>query len=243
MDSKTRFTKVVWVISTLLLVVLSAWLWMASDSGSPRKMGATPPSTASSEPAAPASRITTSGHVGKTDAIRFRPLEVARKTPTHEWTAGDGSDLKVIEAISHNYDETIKMVEENDRIKRRQLVYRNDTAAAVIQRARLTGEPIRHLTLPALDGQELDFEIDHADLSPSGQSGSFTGKLAGKPQSMVTLAFKFGREAFTVISPEDDFHLQADPREPGEIIVKSIDPDVYAAGQCGVVENPSPQGH
>ena len=50
---------------------------------------------------------------------------------------------------------------------------------------------------------------------------------------MVTLAFKGGREAFTVLSPEDDLYLQADPREPGELIVKRIDPDTYVVGKCG----------
>jgi hypothetical protein len=163
----------------------------------------------------------------------LRPLPVAMTSATHEWTAGDGFDLAVIERIAHSPDELRKLVEENGRIKRRQLVYRNETAALVIQRARLTGEPVRRLTLPALDGEELDFVIDRADLAPSGQSGTFTGRLADRPDSLVTLAFRFGREAFTVLSPADDLYLQADPREPGEIIVKSIDPAVYAHARCG----------
>lgn len=136
-------------------------------------------------------------------------------------------DPKLIERISHNPDEFIKMVEENPRIKRRQLVYRNDTAAAVIQRARLSGASVSRLTLPALDGEELDFEITRADLSPSGQGGTFTGRLAGRGSSLVTLAFEFGRESFTVVSPEDGVFLQAHPREPGEIIITSFDPDTY----------------
>jgi len=236
MKPKLPTAAIRWTVGSLILGLLLTWLLRNPGSKS-RPPIVTSETHADAKPAAHSTPVATSEIRRNADRIPLRPLTVTLKTSTHEWTEGDGSDLKYLLAISHNPDETIRMVEENERIKRRQLVYRNDTAAAAVQRARLSGEPIHHLTLPALDGQELNFEIDRADLAPSGQSGSFTGKLVGKPQSLVTLAFKFGRESFTVISPEDDLYLQADPREPGEIIVKSIDPDVYAAGQCGVVEN------
>ena len=167
------------------------------------------------------------------DEVVLRPLPVSLASATHEWTDGDTSAPEVIERIAHNPDEAIRMIEENDRIHRRQLVYRKETAAAAVQQAMARGEQVARLTLPGLDGQELTFEIERADLAPSGQTGSFTGHLAGRPSSQVSLAFKFGREAFTVISPEDNLYLQADPREPGEIIVKSIDPATYIQGTCG----------
>lgn len=126
------------------------------------------------------------------------------------------------------------MIEENDRIHRRQLVYRNETAAASVQRSMAAGESITRLTLPGLDGEEHDFEVVRADLAPSGQSGSFHGHLPGKPNSLVTLAFKFGREAFTVHSPDDNLYLEGEPREPGEVIVKRFDPGEYYQGTCGV---------
>lgn len=142
-------------------------------------------------------------------------------------------DPQVIGKIAHNQEEFLRMAGENERIKRRQLVYRRDTAAAVVQRARATGEPIRRLTLPGLDGQEIDVEVTGADLAFSGLSGTFTGRLPGKSQSLVTLAFKNHREAFSVSSPEDGLFLEAEPREPGQIIVKAIDPATYVPGKCG----------
>jgi|GEM_PF-2739566 len=166
-----------------------------------------------------------------------RPLPVARATAIHEWTEGDGTDFHVIQRIAHHPEEALRMIEENDRIHRRQLVYRNETADSTVQRARAKGQPLRRLTLPALDGRELTFEIARAELAPSGRSGTFAGRLAGRHNSQVTLAFKEGREAFTVISPDDGLYLQADPREPGELIVKAIDPATYVAGRCG---NPDP---
>jgi hypothetical protein len=166
-------------------------------------------------------------------SFQKRPFQVVTASNDYEWTAEDGKSTNVIRQLAHNDLEYQRMVEENSRIIRRQLVYDKDTAAALIERARLTGEPIRRLTLPGLDGQEVEFEITKADLNPSGQQGMFAGRVAGRADSMVTLAFKGGREAFTVISPSENLFLQGDPHEPGDLIVKSIDPDTYVLGVCG----------
>ena len=113
------------------------------------------------------------------------------------------------------------------RIKRRQLVYRSEPAWELVEQARATGEPIRKLTLPGLDGQEVQVEVTDTDLDPSGLSGSFSGHVAGNQKSLVTLAFIRGREAFTVVSPDDGVFLQGHPRESGEVLVASFDPEKY----------------
>jgi hypothetical protein len=180
----------------------------------------------------PATAVTAGDDASPNTGTR-RPIAVSRRSAAHEWTADDATDLKVIERIAHNPDEIIRMVEENERILRRQLVYRKETAAKLIQKARLNGQPVKQFILPGLDGRELEVEVISSDLAPSGQSGTFHGRLAGRRQSLVTLAFEFGVEAFTVLSPEDGIYLQADPRESGELIVKSFDPDSYVPFQCG----------
>jgi hypothetical protein len=166
-------------------------------------------------------------------AFEKRPFPVAHEAGTLQWTSEDGKDPTVIRRLAHNDLEYQRMLEENARIIRRQLVYRKETAAALVQQARLSGRPVRWMTLPGLDGQEVPFEIETADLNPSGQQGTFAGHVAGRRDSMVTLAFKGGREAFTVISPSDNLYLQGDPREPGELVVKSFDPETYITGVCG----------
>lgn len=166
-------------------------------------------------------------------SFQQRPLAVAQESRSHQWTAENGRDTNVIRQLAHNELEYQRMVGESARIERRQLVYRKDTAAAVVERARLTGQPVRQLTLPAFDGEELVFAIARADLNPSGQQGTFTGTLAGRPDAMVTLAFKGGREAFTVLSATDKLYLVGEPRQPGEVIVKQIDPETYVPGGCG----------
>lgn len=163
----------------------------------------------------------------------LRPLPVAKATERHEWTSGDGFDPEVMHAIAHNPAEFHRLVEENDRIIERQLVYRKVTVAAQIEAARATGEELRRIILPALDGRELAVDLTGTDLAPSGLRGTLHGRLFGRERSMVTLAFKGGREAFTVLSPEDGLYLQADPREPAEVVVKRIDPETYVVGRCG----------
>ena len=159
-------------------------------------------------------------------------------TATHEvaafaWTSEDGKNPGVIKQLAHNELEFERMADESSRILRRQLVYHKDTVDAQIERAKLTGQPFHQITLPGLDGQEVQFEITQSDLKPSGQSGAFAGHVPGKLDSMVTLAFKGGREAFTVLSPSDGLYLVGEPREPGELIVKSINPNTYVPGVCG----------
>ncbi|MEK7951416.1 hypothetical protein [Luteolibacter soli] len=161
------------------------------------------------------------------EQVTLRPLPVSRTTAAHQWTDADATQPPVIEKIAHNSDEFVRLVEENDRIKRRQLVYRSQPAWQLVEQSRATGEPIRTLTLPSLDGQEVQVEVTSTDLDPSGLSGSFSGHVAGHQKSLATLAFIRGREAFTVVSPDDGLYLQGHPREPGELLVASFDPDKY----------------
>lgn len=159
--------------------------------------------------------------------VLLRPLAVVKESATHAWTAEDARLPDVIGKIAHGELERRRMLEENTRITGRQLVYRKEPVWVLVDRARASGEPVRKLTLPGFDGEELEVEVTNADLAPSGLSGTFAGHLPGLPQSLVTLAFKQGREAFTVVSPEDGTFLQGHPREPGEIIVSKFNPDSY----------------
>lgn len=169
----------------------------------------------------------TPGVVAATKPVALRPLAVVQAGRQHEWTSENAMQPEVIEKISHNPEEFMRMVEENDRIQRRQLVYRKEPAWHTVEQSKGKGEPIRKLMLPSLDGRELEFEVTSVDLAPSGLSGTFAGHLPGKLKSLVTLAFDRGREAFTVLSPEDGLYLQGHPREPGELIVTSFDPAIY----------------
>jgi len=195
-----------------------------SPNASPRNGHHAPAPSSSSRPAPIISTRAT---------VQKRPLAVSFTRGKCEWTGDDGRDTNIIRHLAHNELEYARMLDENSRIFRRQLVYRKETAAMLLERAKLTGESIRQLTLPALDGREVQFEITRADVRPSGLEGTFTGRVAGAPDSLVTFAFKVNREAFTILSPSEGLYVQADPREPGEVILKQINPATYAAGMCG----------
>ncbi len=163
------------------------------------------------------------------DQVVLRPLPVTRSSAIHEWTEGDGMTPAIIEKIAHNPDEFIRMVEENERIKRRQLVYRKESLPMLLERGRsAAGQTLRSFTLPALDGREIEVEVKEIHEEPSLRGGSVIGRVKGRFDSMVSVGFVNGYESFNVFSPEDGLYLTADAREPGEVIVKEIDPDKYA---------------
>ena len=159
-----------------------------------------------------------------------RPFPGGFESTNSQWTTADGKDTNCIRLLAHNPLEYARMVEENPRIFRRQLVYLKKTAAAVLEDAKLTGVPVKQLTLPGLDGQELQFEITQDDSHGSSRQGMMSGHLAGNPNSRVTFAFQDGREAYTILSPDDYIYLVGEPREPGQVIVKAIDPNTYGVG-------------
>lgn len=156
-----------------------------------------------------------------------RPFPVGYESSSVQWTLADGKDTNVIRQLAHNPLEYARMVEENSRIFKRQLVYLKETAAAVFENARLTGAPVKQLTLPGVDGQELQFQIVKSDGDGSSRQGMFSGHLAGNLDSQVSLAFMDGREAYTVLAPKENIYVVGEPRENGQVIVKAIDPNTY----------------
>jgi hypothetical protein len=163
-------------------------------------------------------------------SFQKKPFAVTQETGAFGWTAEDGKDPGVIKQLAHNELEFQRMVEENSRIFRRQLVYLKETAASVFEQAKLTGKPVQQLTLPGVDGQELRFEIVKSDSKSSSRQGMFSGHLVGNTDSLVTLAFEDGRQAFTILSPKENIFIVGEPREDGQVIVKAIDPNTYGVG-------------
>lgn len=156
--------------------------------------------------------------------VALRPLPVALTRNTHEWTALDAKDPGVIERIAHNPEESKRLAEENTRIKRRQLVYRKETIPNLLQRF---GEhSLKEFTLPGLDGREFEVEVVETRLNGL-QAGSVLGRVKGVLNSMVSVGFYNGCESFNLCLPDENYYLTADAREPGEVLVKEIDPEVY----------------
>lgn len=168
-----------------------------------------------------------------TPGVALRPLAAAKESALHVWTAEDARSPEVIRRIAHNSWEERRLLDENARITGRQLVYRKEPVFIALERARAAGQPLSGFMLPGFDGRELEVEVTRADLEPSGLGGTLTGRLPGYGESIVTIAFQQGREAFSVMSPEDGTYLQGHPREPGEIILSRFDPAAYLSTPGG----------
>src|SRR4029077_12699293 len=110
-----------------------------------------------------ATNSTASTASAPTPDFQKRPYPVSYETPEIQWTSADGKDTNVIQHFAHNPLEYNRMVEENPRILKRQLVYLKETAAAVFEKAKLTHAPVQELTVPGVDGQEYQFEIVQSD--------------------------------------------------------------------------------
>lgn len=160
--------------------------------------------------------------------FKKRPLPVAFEGTNSQWTLADGKDTNVIRQLAHNELEYQRMVEENARIIKRQLVYRKETVPQLLERLIPPGQKLQSFTLPGVDGSEFEIEVTDTHVNGVAQSGSVNGRVKGRYGSMVSVGFYNGCESFNIISPEDGVYLTADAREPGEVIVKLIDPDQYS---------------
>jgi hypothetical protein len=227
------------VIGVILLVLLALAAFLTIRQTTRTNRAALNPNTIATNalPPVTASRTTNSGiaSAASTPSPDFqkRPYPISYETPEIQWTSADGKDTNVIQQLAHNPLEYDRMVQENPRLLKRQLVYLKETAAAVFERAKLTRATVQELTVPGLDGQEFRFQIIQSDSNGSSRHGMFSGRLVGNPDSMVTMAFQDGREAFTVISPKENIFIEGEPREPGQVIVKAFDPNTYGTGPQG----------
>lgn len=206
-------------LSILILVVMVAVIPDRADDS---------PTTATASPALVgiAKQATAVAPVpALSDKPLLRPLAVSLRSGTHEWTPDDATSLAVIEKLAHNPDEFIRLVEENSRIKRRQLVYRNETVPMLLERS--GGQPLKSFTLPGLDGREVEVEVVETRLNGL-TAGTVLGRVKGHMNSMVSIGFSNGCESFNVMLPDEGYFLTADAREPGEVLVKEIDPNEYA---------------
>jgi hypothetical protein len=226
--------------AAVLVVAIGALFWFATRHGHPaEEQVATPevlPPPIPTNPAPPTPVVPPPTLVSNTivsqpppvnPAPPPGPFDVVRTNGPYKWTAGDGTDTNVIRQLAHNDLEYQRMVIENPTIYRRQLVYHTEPFMQQAEQAVQSGQSIQQITLPGLDGQLLTANVTRMDLKDGGAQGQLYGQLPGDPNSIVTVAFVNGPEAFTVISAQDQIDLQGEAHDPGMIVVKSVNPATY----------------
>ena len=184
----------------------------------------------------PATQSSSASSATYTNALAIKvqpkhPYPAVLQHFNYQWTMVDGTDTNVILRLAHNPSEYQRMVTENRTIYRRQLVYFSQGFDALARQSLQAGGNLHQIELPGLDGQVFPVDVQNTDLRESGVRGQIYGRLPGQPDSMVTVAFVNDREAFTIISPQDQIYLQAEAHDPGEVIVKSINPQTYGQPQ------------
>ena len=213
-------------LGTLTLAALTALVWWQNGRHSASAAAAPLQAPAASAPTPPPAP-----RANPTAPQILRPLSASVETERHAWTREDAKAPEVIELLAHNPDEFTRMMEENTRIKRRQLVYRKEPVALLIEQARASGKPFTRFTLPALDGKEVEVEV--LETRVDGPRGAVMGRIVGHLDSLACVGFSGACESFNIMSPEDGLFIAADSREPGEVILKEIDPAVYSPMPCG----------
>ena len=216
-----------WIAAVALFALLGGALLFSSR----RPQSRTPAPQAVASAARPAPAPVAATHPIPAGQVLLHPLAVAKESGSHAWTHEDAKIPAVIERISHNPEEAARMLAENDRIKRRQLVYRKEPVALLLDRARASGQPLTAFTLPGLDGQEVEVEV--LETQVDGHRGAILGRVKGRLDSMACVGFSGACESFNILSPQDGLYIAADAREPGEVVLKEIDPAVYSPMACG----------
>jgi hypothetical protein len=70
-------------------------------------------------------------------------------------------------------------------------------------------------------------EVTQNSVERERLAGSLAGHLKDRLNSIVSIGFADGYESFNIFSPDDKIYLVADAREPGEVMLREVDPDKY----------------
>jgi hypothetical protein len=165
------------------------------------------------------------------------PFPITRSSDHHSWTSINAISPKDIDSLAHNDHERERHLTENFYVVRRELVYRKTTFRDVAESHLAAGTQPETVLLPGFDGQEYEVVVKSWEASPANapeREGVFNGHLKDDPDSQVHLAYYEGSETGYIISERLGLHLAIDPREPRQIMVKQIDPELEAMTQQGL---------
>ena len=148
---------IILVIAVMGLLAMSIMLRRHPRGNAPSDFGILPKQISTEElrafeapkppPAAIADKVKTF------ETFHKRPFTAAKGKGPDQWTVEDGRSQAAIAQLAHNPLEAERMTGENAKIKRRQLVYRNQTITTVIQEALSKGEQVHQSPCRANYGQ------------------------------------------------------------------------------------------
>lgn len=105
----------------------------------------------------------------------------------------------------------------------RQTYVRVDIPLSVLASRGYDDRPLTHFSIPVFDQRDLDVEITSHEGTDEA-SGSFIGRIAGKPGSFVILGYDCEAESGTVQIPDEGYILEISYAGEGLLRLSQLDP-------------------
>ncbi len=157
--------------------------------------------------------------------LEARPFEIVQESDGFGWTAEDGMSEQVMEQLASNLDMLDALREENQTVKKRQLVYHNEELEK--QRERILNGELKTLKIPGVDGELFDIDILSSskildEAYPDELNNGFIyGKISGRDDTKVSIGLS--GESYSIQVNTLDRVLSISTRSGGELIVTEFD--------------------
>jgi hypothetical protein len=158
--------------------------------------------------------------------FQMHPFPVTRTSEHHRWTGITGRTSKEIDLLAHNDLEKERHEEDNLFVRKRELVYREQSLSDLSRRSKETGQPVREIVLPGFEGKEYKVAVTsfESQVDDKGvEEGWLKGHLVSDPEAEVLLGYYGHRESGGFSSKKLGVSIEFDPREDHQVMVKDID--------------------
>lgn len=217
MKSNKKIALAVLVIAAALIIVF----WKDPSAGAGDKT-----ETAQNRPTAQRTEAHTPEQDPPTQNTDDIPLkDLPKELPAFRKSNRDdpAATEKLINIISRHPSETGRLIEENQWIKRREIVEQEESFGEIAGRI-FKGEKVKEFEIPLFDGETATFEVDYNQTAIiSESSGTIHGQIKGESESQAILSFYRDADAGFVNFPDRGLTIEYDSWGQNRLIVKDYD--------------------
>lgn len=156
--------------------------------------------------------------------FELNPFPITKETSLHAWTSVDGTKSSVVKKLAHNALEEGRLLEENQWVESRELVYRKKTSKDLLTTSLENGEELKEMKVPGPDGVEYTMTVTSLDYETNPEGAPTEGVVSGYieeiPNSEALLSFYKGVESGYISS--ESVNLNYDSRESGQFSLSSV---------------------
>ncbi len=153
--------------------------------------------------------------------VKEAPAEMPTLTKSKREDAEGTAAL--IDIISRHPFETRRLIEENQWVKRREIVEREQSFRDVAKRI-MGGDLVESFEVPLFDGETATFLINHDQTTIlSENSGAIHGSIEGHPEAFAVVSYYRDADSGLISFPKQNFAVQYEGWGEGRVIVKDYD--------------------